>query len=365
MDRAHLALLLDAFDNAMRSPIGQAFQSVCDLIFLKGSGPVSLNSVRDRLLNCEYSTFEDYRKDLEETVNESVRCLSPDNEVSIALYTLYQMIIENSKDFSDRDTGKYRECLASLTKPVKEFAHGAPNSRDKFREFSRQIPRRDRSEDKGGVSTPNVSHIDVHQLKIMIDRLRTDEDEHELVGLIARYEPEYRKAVSTIEVDLKKLHPETLLMVWNFMVKKVPIPRTEAASPVKRAASTPYALQQQRQRTDTQKVVFRSPLTPKLPNTSPFLANLPPSSLSPSPTKSPKTAFLKENPVPLSPQSLTKTAAALASRVSVKEEPVKKGEVQRPVVQVGSAVPAAKPPEQAQQKRQETMAENKTESVQK
>ena len=343
MNRAQLSLCLGAFDRATHSPIGRAYESASNLRFSGPDAPPGLSHIRQKLLDGEYASLSEYFTELEETVHSLVRFWGPESELSLALFTIHQMIVGNSRGFSDT-TSNYKTALATLTQSIKDFSKRAPNTRDKFREFGRAIPHRERSDDRTGPQKPNTSHIDVHQLKLMIQRLNCDEDERELVSLVHRYEPHFAHATGVFEVDLKKLHPETLIRVWNFIIKRVPIPGKE--SPMKRIASAPsIASGPGRLRVlDSQKALFRAT---GLPETSPFLANLSPArSPTPSPTPvAPKTAFLRDRlPIlgQLSPVLPAKTGASPASpRVTIQTEPVAVKKEPEPAQKAEPAAPQA------------------------
>ena len=352
MDRAHLALCLGAFDRATHSPIGKAYENTFAQHFSSEGSPPGLSRIREKLLDGDYPAISDYFKDLEDTVNALIRFLSPENELSVALSTVHEMILENSRTFSGRLQSNYITSLSTLTQSVKDFARRAPNTRDKFREFGRQIPRRERSDDKGPPPKPNISHIDVHQLKLMIQRLTKDEDERELVSLIVRYEPHFVHTVGTFEIDLKKLHPETLVRVWNYMIKKVPIPGKE--SPMKRIASAPAiaaaaaaAVAGRMRVLDPQKVVFRAPATNTLPETSPFLASLSPSrSPTPSPTPTaPKALFVRDRPGVAQLSPVLAKPAAQQPRVTIQTEQVPVKKEPEATSKQASVTPPATPPQ--------------------
>jgi hypothetical protein len=263
---------LDAFDRALNSPIGQSFQSQVSCGFPSLDASLDILSVRQALLDRRYSSLSEYFAALDTTANNCARFLGHEADLALALLSVLRLIHAYSAALSPGDDGTWRSGLLSLVSDLNSFIDDVPDCRDDFREWTRPPPPADvPREMRLAAAPPNTSHIDVYQLKAMLHRLTSDEDHQEVVSIIQRYEPEFAAASGTVKLDIKKCRPDTLVGLYDFAVKRArPPPKQDA--PLKRTASTPVI--SSGPRPQKPRVLFNSPVTNPLPDTSPFLANL-------------------------------------------------------------------------------------------
>jgi hypothetical protein len=275
---------LDAFDRALNSPIGQAFQSQFSYNFPSVDPSLDILAVRQTLLDRRYSSVSDYFTALDAAVNNCARFLGPETDLSLALLSVFRQIHRYSTALSPGDDAAWRSGLSSFAADVSSFISDVPDCRDDFREWTRPPPPAQVPREMQFVATPpNTSHIDMYQLKAMLHRLTSDEDHQEVVSIIQRYEPEFAAASGTVELDIKKCRPDTLVRLYDFAVKRAPPPPPKQDTPLKRTASMPMV--SSGPRLQKPHVMFNAPVTNPLPDTSPFLAIL--GSPLPSPSGSP------------------------------------------------------------------------------
>jgi hypothetical protein len=256
----------------MNSPIGQAFHSQFLYGFPSIDPSLDILSIRQALLDRRYSSLPEYFTALDTTVNSCARFLGHETDLALALLSVFRLIHTYSTALSPGDDATWRSGLSSFVADLNSFIDDVPDGRDNFREWTRphppvEVPR----EIRRVADPPNTSHIDVYQLKGMLHRLTSDEDHQEVVSIIQRYEPEFAAASGTVELDIKKCRPDTLVRLYDFALKRAP-PPLKQDTPLKRTVSTPMI--SSAPRPQKPRVLFNSPVTNALPDTSPFLANL-------------------------------------------------------------------------------------------
>lgn len=264
MDRGTAALCLDIYDRALEGPLGSSVRNIFESEYKIPEDCPSLSKVRSRLLDLSYESVAEYIDDLNKTVDYIMRALSPESDITLALETIRQMIVSESKGLLCGDDQQWKSGLTNFISELTEYAEKVPNNRDQFREFTKTLLKRDRADDKGTTKQP--PHVEIHNLKSLIQRLAKDEDEYELVAIIRRYEPEYANIDSVTDIDLKKLNPITLAKLHAFASSHAPPPPPK--NDIKRTASSPIA------RNQKTTVAFKGPMTNAIPDTSPFLAKL-------------------------------------------------------------------------------------------
>lgn len=277
MDIASLSLCLDVFDDVMHSPLGRAVE--CFLTNHKI--PISLGTLRQKLSQGEYPTVTAYFSDIDSTVQQSVRFFSPDSDVAIALFTLQQIIRERTERRLSPGSRDFKASLTEFTRKISEFTRRAPDTKARFKDFTRVRVPEEAEEEYPVESGPDVSDIDLHRLKAVLQRLPRDEDEREVFSILSRYEPDLVTRKDHVDVDLRKLYPETLVMVRDAVEGKVELPDH---------VSTPA--------TPQQRVNFNSPvigdawlsISPGSPARSFSLSAIP------TPVPTPKDAFSRNDP---------------------------------------------------------------------
>jgi hypothetical protein len=169
--------------------------------------------------------------------------------------------------------------LVEFAESLNEAITPIPESRDAYTDWIKQEFHPEIHHEPRKIPQPTITHIDVFQLKEMIQRLAKDEDHHEVVTIVQRFEPEFAGLSGTIELDIKKCRPETLVKLYDFAVRKAPPPPPKTETPIRRATSTPMLVSGhppqagQGLRTPN-KVSFGSPFTNPLPEPSPVLPRL-------------------------------------------------------------------------------------------
>jgi hypothetical protein len=271
MDAAACALCLDAFDRALGSPTGCAFAAQFASDFPGCDPGLSIFRVRAMLAERRYATVAAYLADLDGTARACVRFLGPDHDLAVALWTIRQLIDDASAPVLRADDRAWRCALADLAGALRAFAPSIPDAREPYREWTKREPSEPPPPPPCRPAGPSAAHIDVYQLKAMIQRLPKDEDHHDLVRIVRRFEPEFASISGVVELDIKKCRPETLVRIHEFAVGRAPPapPRPDGA--VRRTGSSP-ALAPPKPLPST--VLFAAPVTRPLPESSPFLARL-------------------------------------------------------------------------------------------
>ena len=133
MDLASLALCLDVFDGVMQSPLGQAVES----FLTSHMAPGSLAGVREKLIRREYADLAAYLADVESTVEKSIKFFSRESDVAAALTTIHQMLVERSTRRLSPGNRSVLSSLNTLTHQISDFAKRAPDTKARFKEFTR------------------------------------------------------------------------------------------------------------------------------------------------------------------------------------------------------------------------------------
>lgn len=221
MDSSLCALCFNVFDRVMESPLGLAVDSYFTCSAPEGVEYLpSLNRIRQKLLARAYTSLDEYFTEISDTIIYLSQYFPKDSDVALALQNLQLMITEQSKGIKAGNNQNWRDSISELVERVRKFSENAPNSSDAFDVFCATTENREESEEEQPVPSPDISHIDLKKMKSMIRRLETDEDEQELFQLVQRMEPGFAKPHRMVEIDLRKMYPETILRIHSFLHNK-------------------------------------------------------------------------------------------------------------------------------------------------
>ena len=222
----------NAFQKAMKSPIGQAYFS--SFTKLDPTPPDSVNLLKsvERLKKGEFASPKEWISDVSSRVKAAVRYFGSDSEFSIVLSTLYQMIEDDTK-FLNQKVGKYSTILKSFHLKLKEFAEKSPDDVESFKSF---VETKDSVDVPSETTAPSAQsdNIDRLELRGMIQRLPTDEDVRHVGELIGKYEPLGTPTKGTVEYNIKEWSAFTVKTVYDY-VKDRAIP----VAPHVRTTTTP------------------------------------------------------------------------------------------------------------------------------
>lgn len=220
MDSVLCALCLDVFDRVMMSPLGRSIDNYFEQ--LPGlENLLTMEQIKQKLLQQKYTSIDEYIAEVEDTVAKLARHFDSECEVVLALQNLRFMILEQSKGLRPGNNQNWKDSLSALVDNLGRFCQTAPNSEREFSAFvMKDYKVKDKSQPENPPTAPEISHIDLKKLKSMIYRLPTDEDEHELFELIQHMEPGFAKPHRLVEVDLRKLYPETIHRIYQFVLDK-------------------------------------------------------------------------------------------------------------------------------------------------
>jgi hypothetical protein len=212
MNTALCSQCLDAFERALHSPIGQALECQFTAQFPNCDPAINLFRIRARLFDRYYQSFDHYFTDLSETVSACVRFVGEDHDIAIAIETVYQLICDESASIVNGDGSGWRSALSDFAAAINQAISPIPESREGYNDWVQKTVRPEIAHELRKPHPTNPAHIDVFQLKAMIQRLAKDEDHHELVTIVQRFEPEFAGISEVVELDIRKCRPETLVI---------------------------------------------------------------------------------------------------------------------------------------------------------
>ena len=224
METSLCSTCLIYFQRALSSPVGEAVSS-----YLKSLNPplpdeYNFLSILEKLRRNEYNTPEDWLVDLDHNVEKSLRFFGEDSEISISILSIQHNIKEMTKGLLKGDDEKWKNAKNKLFSALKDFIKTVPNDELEFKELVGQTSAATFSVEPFIPSDLTLQNekIDLIELKLMIQNLKTDEDYSNLWKIVSHYEPEYSNAKGAISCEIKNFHPYTLRLMKEYVMKHAP-----------------------------------------------------------------------------------------------------------------------------------------------
>lgn len=235
MDIPLCATCVVFFQNALKSPIGEAISSYINLFDPPLHDHYNILSVFDKLKHNEYASPEELLNSLSTVVDQSIRFFGFDSEISISLLALKQKIDLSIKPLLKGHQKIWEDSKNTLLNSLVSFCHQIPNDERSFRDFvnPENIVRLEPYVEpaKPSMLTIQTDKIDHNELKVLIQTLPKDEDNQFVRNIISHYEPEYAKSAGIVQIELKTLQPHTLRLLNDYAVKHAPpIPKPSLSS---------------------------------------------------------------------------------------------------------------------------------------
>jgi hypothetical protein len=227
MDRQLCCHCLNAFQNALKTPMGEAFSHVFRSLRPQPDDSMDLFRVYSDLSENLYSCPAEWIADVTAATTAAVRHFGPDSDLSLAILTVSQLISDFAQPLLPTSEDSWSAALVKFSDSLASVAAGLSQEPDASRPDS--SPRRHRP--PAPSPTPEQSVFDavnLIELKSMVLRLPSDEDIQYVGRLIARHQPQYSTLRGAVEFDLKNCQPYTLQLVYDYV-------RSKGISPTQRA----------------------------------------------------------------------------------------------------------------------------------
>jgi hypothetical protein len=214
-------LCVQAFQEALNTPIGQSFTSAFSSFNPALPDDLNILVCLDRLFSNPYSSPRDFLDDLSEQTAKVVRHFGQESDLAIAILTVHQLTEDNLRPVFPSDGSTWRAALLELSQSLSSAISQIPDEMKSWRvpparrlNVSRADPPK-----SAPIKYPKV---DLAELKSMILRLPSDEDVRHVGQIISRHQPEYSHSEGVVNFDLKICEPYTLHLVHEFVKTRCP-----------------------------------------------------------------------------------------------------------------------------------------------
>lgn len=282
------SMCFNAFQKAIKSPIGQAFLTLHNSYDPPLQDSINIMKSLDRLKSGDFSSPFEWVSDVKDRVSAGIRYFGSDSEYAIVISTLLQIIEEQ---FSlQLKPSQFTTSLTTLISNIRHFCEGAPNDCSSFKAFVAVPEPPPAPQPEHGVVIAPPDTIDRFELRSLIQRLPRDEDVRHVALLVRRHEPTLAAITGKVDVDMKLWSPRTARVVYEYVktrampavpkpapvainpaliprMRSTPIPASMLNSPLLKAVEIPTAA--------NQLVMKMISTTASIAATSPFLATSP------------------------------------------------------------------------------------------
>ncbi|OHT06495.1 hypothetical protein TRFO_25445 [Tritrichomonas foetus] len=243
MDLTQTTFCLNAFDEALSSPIGKVISSYYQMLPTVPSDQMNILSIQNKLINHFYSTPRSFLSDFENTVFNACRFFGLESDISIAILSFQHSIHQKLNPILNISEETWKNSVNSLFDQLKKSINIVPNDVESYKILSKPIERKPIVDTEDHPTFPNPQlKIDLLELKSNIERFMDDSDNYEMMDIIEHYQPELSNIVGNVKFDLKLLHPHTLFLISEF-VKTRKLKSENDADKLQRSNSTPIKSQ--------------------------------------------------------------------------------------------------------------------------
>lgn len=267
MNQTLTQFVLDAFDRAMRSPIGCVIANQYQSITPPLPADIDIFLLRQKLIErSQYQNPESFLENLNVVISNSCRFFGPESDISVALLSIQHSIILSLHPIigiSQHNSVKWEQSKQTLFTNLIDFSRQLPNDLYSYKAFTEEIQRTPYIDTENHVKYPQPNiNLNLFELKSKIERIQDDLKTYELSGIIEHYQPELAGSVGNLRFDLKLCNPHTLYLINEFVNKCKFDPPIWPSSSVllHRSNSTPL-----KNNTGSSTIVLANPLHNKSP----------------------------------------------------------------------------------------------------
>ncbi|KAH0789138.1 hypothetical protein GPJ56_006936 [Histomonas meleagridis] len=231
---------IEHFNQALRSPIGQALTSYFNSLENQPPDEINIFIVKLKLDENKYKTPEEWLNELHCVVQRAINFFGTDSEITLALLSIQKSIIKSVKPYLQPTETTWHESLLTFKDIFSQYISICPNDIQSFNDFTALIPPPHPVPLKAPAAPvkQQSSSIDIYELKDLIQRQITDKDLEYLGSIVSRYEHEFSKAKGLVDCDLKKLRSITQKLLYEYASKHAAPKRVPNSMPP-RIKSTP------------------------------------------------------------------------------------------------------------------------------
>lgn len=207
---------MNIYEKALKSPVGTG---IIEFYSKLKQEETFYEKIKKNLELNIYSCPNDWLNDIRDVYMSEARDVGYGSEISLFILTLLQIIEEKSKYLiNDKPNLDYE----SLINELKDFTKTLPNNEEEFQKIlNEEVPNievqhyKDKSEKQNNEFL--ISPTDVYS-EVMT--LKTDEDMHNVISILSKYEINYTNLNKVFEIDLKNCSQSTLKMIHNYIIKR-------------------------------------------------------------------------------------------------------------------------------------------------
>lgn len=221
------ATCVEILDKAFSSPLGSLVVVRLQMLSNLETPAIAFLNIKNKIIQNEFSSLKEFIKYVTDTCENLIQFIGPNEEISIAIESVLQEIVENTTPFIPTEETNWKEVTKGYIQSLEKSFNSIPDDKAAFSsQISNSSIENYLIPDKSSL-LENTPDVDPVALIDKIQRIKKDADIEYIAFLLMNFEPLITQSEGYVNINLTQCSQQMLKLIDNYVKKcelKVPPP---------------------------------------------------------------------------------------------------------------------------------------------